>query len=59
MLNSNEDDSKELIKLLGQYTTALFGEPQIMQEPETFQQLIIDITKTILKKEWERVKKGE
>lgn len=59
MLNSNEDDSKLLIERLGQYTTALFDDTVIMQPSSFFQQEIIDITKTILKKEWERVKKGE
>ncbi len=59
MVNSNEEDSKQLINQLGLYTKALFGEPAIMQEPESIQQSIVEITKTILKKEWERVKKGE
>lgn len=58
MLNSSEDDSKALIKSLGQYTTALFDDTTITQKPEFYQQEIIDVTKIILKKEWERVKKG-
>ena len=59
MLNSNENDSKLLIKRLGQYTTALFDLTILTQKPEFYQQEIIKITKTILKKEWGRVKLGE
>lgn len=59
MLNSNEDDSKLLIKRLEQYTTSLFDETVITQPSEFYLQEIINVTKTILKKEWEQVKKGE
>ncbi len=59
MLNSNEEDSQLLIKRLRQYTTALFDDAVITQPSEFYQQEVIDVTKTILKKEWERVKKGE
>jgi methyl-accepting chemotaxis protein len=58
MLNSNEEDSKELIKFLGIYTQCIFGQA-ITQPADVLKQRIIDITKKILKTEWERVKKGE
>jgi hypothetical protein len=58
MLNSTEEDSKQLIKFLGIYTKCIFGEA-ITQPVEVLKQNIIDITKQILKTEWERVKKGE
>lgn len=58
MLNSNEDDSKDLIKFLGLYTKCIFGEA-ITQPAEVLKQGIVEITKKILKTEWERVKKGE
>jgi len=58
MLNSNEEDSKELIKFLGIYTKCIFGEA-ITQPVEVLKQKIMEIAKKILKAEWERVKKGE
>ena len=58
MLNSNEEDSKELVKFLGIYTKCIFGEA-ITQPAEVLKQRIVEITKKILKTEWERVKKGE
>ncbi len=58
MLNSTETTSQQLIEFLGLYTKCIFGET-IGQSPEFLKQRIMDITKQILKREWERVKKGE
>ncbi len=58
MLNSDEDSSKELIRLLGLYVQCIF-EIEISQPNDVIKQKILEITKKILKTEWERVKRGE
>ena len=59
MLNSNEEDSKKLVKNLKQFTSALFDYKKIAQSSDVFKDQILETSKTIFKKEWERVKKGE
>ena len=58
MLNSTEEDSKELIRILRLYTRSTFNE-SVEQTKEELNQRTIELTETILKSEWERVKKGE
>lgn len=58
MLNSTEEESKELIRILRLYTRSTFNK-SVEQTKEELNQRTIELTKKILKSEWERVKKGE
>lgn len=57
LLNPLEHNSKELINFLSKYTKSIFGEKDEEISEEELKQKILDITKVILKTEWERVKK--
>lgn len=58
LLNSKEENSQNLIKYLGLFSSCLTGK-SITETPEVLKTMITNVTKKILKTEWERVKKGE
>jgi hypothetical protein len=59
LLNPNEKPSKDLINNISKYTKSVFGEHEGDLTQEQLKQNILDVTKLILKTEWERVKKGK
>ena len=59
MLNDNESDHNRLIDLLGNFRVDLFDDDVPSEDKRKSYQEIIRLSKSILKREWERVKKDE
>jgi len=65
LLNPTEEKSAIFLNIFYELSTVYFKEEVTLQEKQDIENIrklkerLIDITKSILKEEWERVKKGE